>query len=55
MNYRKVGGLHFLRIGRVQLSWCLAGEAGYPVLPYRCNNEMHEKPHNRRDQASDRS
>jgi hypothetical protein len=21
--YRKVGGLHFLRLGRFQLSWCL--------------------------------
>ena len=23
MTYRKIGGLHFLRIGRVQLMFCL--------------------------------
>ena len=23
MRYRRVGGLRFLRVGRVQMSWCL--------------------------------
>lgn len=28
MSYRKIGGLHWLRLGRLRLCWCVArGEA----------------------------
>lgn len=30
-KYRKVGGLRFLRIGRLQLSWCVVRKAA-PAL-----------------------
>lgn len=23
LQYRKVGGLHFIRVGRISFSWCL--------------------------------
>lgn len=34
MNYRKVGGIHFVRIGRLTVSFCLAKRITHQPLRY---------------------
>lgn len=38
MTYRKIGGLHFLRIGRVQLMFCLCRSRHSPARRQRDRN-----------------
>lgn len=31
MKYRKVGGIHFVRVGRLQFSFCLCRRKTFPL------------------------
>ena len=40
IHYRKIGGLHWLSIGRFRLAWCIKSKRpaylhGYPLTTYR--------------------
>lgn len=32
MSYRKIGGLHFVRLGRIRVSFCLARRVQRPAF-----------------------